>query len=92
MAGPLGRAVARSARGPFGPYQTAKRCYPLSWAGCVRPMFEAVSADIDFEWLSINATVIHAQAQAAGARVKRGGSAAHALGCSRGGFVTRSMP
>ena len=57
----------------FGPYQTAKRCY-YRWVeqGVFDRMFEAVSADPDFEWLAINATVIRAHAQAAGARTKRG--------------------
>ncbi len=57
----------------FGPYQTAKRRY-YRWVeqGVFDWMFEAVSADPNFEWLSIDATVIRAQAQAAGARVKRG--------------------
>ncbi|MGZ2385215.1 hypothetical protein ACVIDN_006639 [Rhizobium brockwellii] len=35
-------------------------------------IFEAVAADPDMEWLSIDATVIRAQAQAAGGRRKRG--------------------
>jgi len=34
-------------------------------------LFEAVAADPDLEWLAIDATVIRAQAQAAGARRKR---------------------
>lgn len=57
----------------FGPYQTAKRRY-YRWIeqGVFDRMFEAVSDDPDFEWLSIDATVIRAQAQAAGARIKRG--------------------
>ena len=70
----------------FGPYQTAKRrYYRRVEQGVFDRMFGAVSADPDFEWLSIDATVIRAQAQAAGARVKRGGlrprlSAGHAAG------------
>jgi hypothetical protein len=35
-------------------------------------IFAAVSDEPDREWLAIDATVIRAQAQAAGARVKRG--------------------
>jgi hypothetical protein len=35
-------------------------------------LFAAVAADPDLEWLAIDATVIRAQAQAAGARRKRG--------------------
>ena len=57
----------------FGPYQTAKRRY-YRWIeqGVIDRIFEAVSDDPDIEWLAIDATVIRAQAQAAGARVKRG--------------------
>jgi transposase len=57
----------------FGPYQTAKRRY-YRWVeqGVFDRMFAAVSCDPDFEWLSIDATVIRAQAQAAGARITRG--------------------
>jgi hypothetical protein len=35
-------------------------------------IFEAVCDEPDMEWLAIDATVIRAQAQAAGARAKRG--------------------
>jgi hypothetical protein len=40
-------------------------------------------------WIAIDATVIRAQAQAAGARRKRGGVEAQALGRSRGGYGTK---
>lgn len=57
----------------FGPYQTVKRRY-YRWVeqGVFDRIFEAVADDPDLEWLAIDATVIRAQAQAAGARVKRG--------------------
>lgn len=57
----------------FGPYPTAKRRY-YRWieAGVFDRLFEAVASDPDLEWLMIDATVIRAQAQAAGARRKRG--------------------
>lgn len=57
----------------FGPYQTVKRRY-YRWIdqGVFDRIFEAVAADPDMEWLSIDATVIRAQAQAAGGRRKRG--------------------
>ena len=57
----------------FGPYQTVKRRY-YRWveSGVLDRIFEAVADDPDLEWLAIDATVIRAQAQAAGARVKRG--------------------
>jgi len=58
----------------FGPYQTAKRRY-YRWVemGVFDRLFEAVTHDPDLEWLAIDATVIRAQAQAAGARRKKGG-------------------
>jgi transposase len=57
----------------FGPYQTTKRRY-YRWIeqGVFERMFEAVADDPDFEWLAIDATVIRANAQAAGGRRKRG--------------------
>lgn len=57
----------------FGPYQTAKRRY-YRWieAGVFDRLFEAIASDPDLEWLMIDATVIRAQAQAAGAQRKRG--------------------
>ena len=68
----------------FGPYQTVKRRY-YRWIemGVFNRIFEAVANDPDMEWLALDATVIRAQAQAAGARLKRGArkprlSAAHA--------------
>lgn len=73
----------------FGPYQTIKRRY-YRWieAGVFERIFEAVACDPDMEWLAIDATVIRAQAQAAGGRRKRG-TQAQALGRSRGGFGTK---
>ena len=63
----------RDLPGRFGPYQTAKRRY-YRWiaAGVFDRIFEAVSDDPDMEWIAIDATVIRAQAQAAGAPLKRG--------------------
>jgi transposase len=57
----------------FGPYQTVKRRY-YRWIeqGVFNRIFEAVSTDPDMEWIAIDATVIRAQAQAAGAPLKRG--------------------
>lgn len=47
----------------FGPYQRAKRRY-YRWieAGVFDRIFEAVSADPDLEWASIDVTVIRANA------------------------------
>jgi len=57
----------------FGPYQTVKRRY-YRWIekGVFDKIFAAVVNDPDMEWLSLDAPVIRAQAQAAGARRKRG--------------------
>ena len=57
----------------FGSFQTVKRRY-YRWIamGVFDRLFEAVAQDSDLEWLMIDATVIRAQAQAAGARRKRG--------------------
>ena len=74
----------------FGPYQTAKRRY-YRWIemGVFDRLFEAVASQPDLQWLMIDATVIRAQSQAAGARRKKGGPQAQALGRSRGGFGTK---
>ncbi|MDP3749137.1 MAG: IS5 family transposase, partial [Phenylobacterium sp.] len=74
----------------FGPYQTAKRRY-YRWIemGVLNRLFEAVAAEPDLEWVMLDATVIRAHAQAAGARRKKGGPDAQALGRSRGGFGTK---
>jgi transposase len=65
----------------FGRYQTVKRRY-YRWIeqGVFDRIFEAVSDEPDLEWLAIDATVIRAQAQAAGARVKRGALKPRPLG------------
>lgn len=57
----------------FSPYQTAKRRY-YRWIemGVLDRLFEAVAAEPDLEWVMLDATVIRAHAQAAGARRKRG--------------------
>lgn len=57
----------------FGPYQTAKRRY-YRWIekGVLDRVFEAVAAEPDLEWVMLDATVIRAHAQAAGAPKKGG--------------------
>jgi len=40
--------------------------------GVLDKVFEAVAAEPDLEWLTLDATVIRAHAQTAGARRKRG--------------------
>ena len=77
----------------FGPYQTAKRRY-YRWVeqGVIDRIFEAVSDDPDIEWLAIDATVIRAQAKAAGARVKRGVLKPRLSGARAAGSAQRSTP
>ena len=77
----------------FGPYQTAKRRY-YRWVeqGVIDQIFEAVSDDPDIEWLAIDATVIRAQAQAAGARVKRGALKPRLSEDPGAGSALKSMP
>lgn len=57
----------------FGPYQTAKRRY-YRWIemGVLNRLFAAVAVEPDLEWVMLDATVIRAHAQAAGASQKRG--------------------
>lgn len=77
----------------FGPYQTAKRRY-YRWIeqGVFARIFEAVSDDPDMEWLAIDATVIRAQAQAAGGRVKRGALKPRHSGVRAAGSAPKSTP
>jgi len=75
----------------FGPYQTAKhRYYRWIEQGVIDRIFEAVSNDPDIEWLAIDATVIRAQTQAAGARVKWGAFKPRLLAAPEAGSAPRS--
>ena len=55
-------------------------------------IFAAVSDDPDIEWLAIDATVIRAQAQAAGARVKRGAFKPRLSAAPEAGSALKSTP
>lgn len=57
----------------FGPYERAKRRYDR-WIemGVLDRILAEVAAEPDLEWVMLDATVIRAHAQAAGARRKRG--------------------
>ena len=76
----------------FGDFQTVKRRY-YRWVeqGVIDRIFEAVSDDPDIEWLAIDATVIRAQAQAAGARIKRGALKPRLSAAPEAGSAPRSM-
>ncbi len=77
----------------FGPYQTAKRRY-YRWIdqGVFDRMFEAIAADPDLEWLMIDSTIVRAQAQAAGARRKRGERKLRPSGDRVAGLAPSSTP
>lgn len=77
----------------FGPYQTIKRRY-YRWIerGVFDRIFEAVASDPDMEWLAIDATVVRAQAQAAGSRQKRGGRKPRLLAAPAAALEPRSTP
>ncbi len=72
----MGRSGARWRDLParFGAYDTVKRRY-YRWIeqGVFDRIFAAAALEPDLEWVMIDATVIRAQAQAAGARRKKGG-------------------
>jgi transposase len=57
----------------FGKHQSVKRRY-YRWIemGVLNRIFEAVAAEPDLEWVMLDATVIRAHAQAAGAPLKKG--------------------
>ena len=90
MAGALGRALAGFARALWSPAK--RRYYRWIEQGVIDRIFEAVSDDPDIEWLAIDATVISAQAQAAGARVKRGAFKPRLSAVPEAGSAPRSMP
>ena len=77
----------------FGPYGTIKKRY-YRWIaeGVFDRIFEAVASDPDMEWLAIDATVIRAQAQAAGGRRKRGDLKPKPLGVPVGASEPKSTP
>jgi hypothetical protein len=55
-------------------------------------IFEAVSDDPDIEWLAIDTTVIRAQAQASGARIKKGALKPRLSGAREAGSAQKSTP
>lgn len=64
----------------YGPYQTAKRRY-YRWIdnGVLDRVFEALAKEADLDWVAVDSTSIRAQAQAAGAPLKRGALRPRAL-------------
>jgi transposase len=58
----------------FGDYQVVKRRY-YDWVEreVLTGIFKLLSADVDLEWVSVDATVVRAHQHAAGARKEKGG-------------------
>lgn len=58
----------------YGKADSVKRRYYL-WveAGAIEALFEALREHADCDWLMMDATIVRAHAQAAGARHKKGG-------------------
>ena len=56
----------------FGRFDVKRRYY-LWWAGVLEDVFKALRTHADQEWLMMDATIVRAHAQAAGARHKKGG-------------------
>ena len=76
----------------FGPYERTKQRY-YRWlnSGVLNRMFEAVADDPDLEWVMLDATVIRAHAQAAGAPKKRGARTPRRLAGLAAASEPRSM-
>ena len=70
----------------FGDYRTVKRRY-YDWVqrGVLTIFFRALREDGDFEWLSVDATVIRAHQHASGARKEKGGLMPKALAAQKAG-------
>lgn len=68
----------------YGNYESVKRRYYL-WveAGVLEALFARLCAEPDTEWLMLDATIVKAHAQAAGARRKKGGLMPMALAAPR---------
>ena len=64
----------------YGGYQTVKRRY-YRWIenGVLDQLFEALAQEADLDWVAVDSTSIRAQAQAAGAPLKRGALRPRAL-------------
>ena len=92
MAGAVRRAMARFAREVRSLPDRQATLLPLGEQGVIDRIFEAVSDDPDIEWLAIDATVIRAQAQAAGARIKKGALKPRLSGDPEAGSAPRSTP
>lgn len=65
----------------FGRYGTVKQRY-YDWVkrGVFTSLFNALREDGDFEWLSVDSTIVRAHQHAAGARRKKGGLKPRASG------------
>ena len=77
----------------FGDYRTVKRRY-YDWVerGVLASLFKTLSEDGDFEWLSVDATVIRAHQHASGARKEKGGLMPRVLAVRKAGSAPSSTP
>ena len=77
----------------YGEYQTVKRRY-YRWIanGVLDRLFDALAREADLDWVAVDATTIRAQAQAAGAPLKRGALRPRALADPEAVSAPRSMP
>jgi len=68
----------------FGNYETVKRRY-YDWVerGVLQSLFKTLGEDSDFDWLSVDATIIRAHQHAAGARLEKGGLMPRGLAAQR---------
>lgn len=76
----------------YGSWQSVKRRYYL-WveAGVLEALFERLCTEPDTEWLMLDATIVKAHAQAAGARHKKGGLMPTALVAQRAALPPSCM-
>ncbi|MCJ2042708.1 IS5 family transposase [Methylobacterium sp. J-059] len=74
----------------FGKVETVKRRY-YDWMarGVLSDILAVLAAEADLEWVCVDATVVRAHQQAAGARWEKGAPDAQGLGRSRGGLSTK---
>ena len=77
----------------YGNVHTVKtRYYRWLRAGHIDRLFRAIAHDPDLEWVAVDATIIRASAQAAGARRQKGGRMPRRWGAHAGASAPSSTP
>ena len=77
----------------YGNLHTVKtRYYRWLRQGHIDRLFHAVVEEPDLEWVAVDATIIRANAQAAGAQRKKGGAMPRPLAAHAGVLAQNSMP